>query len=122
MVMNSEDAISMLDAMDVDEAVRPTLFDTLDCDGTGTLSIEEVIHGLLAVRGEPRRSDAVATMLTVKCMQQNVKTTFAMLSNNQHFLEESLSELDRRLQRFEARLLELAAAMAPPEMLGETVV
>ena len=51
---------------------RANLFEIIDADGSGTLQITELLHGLLKIRGEINKSDAVATLLATRCVQQEV--------------------------------------------------
>jgi len=52
---------------------RAALFDVLDADGSGSLEVTELVHGFLKVRGEARRSDAVAALLSVRVVQQMLR-------------------------------------------------
>lgn len=45
----------LLDELEIDESERINLFDVLDSDGSETLSIEELVSGIMAVRGQPKK-------------------------------------------------------------------
>jgi len=51
---------------------RANLFEIIDADGSGTLHVTELVQGLLRIRGEVKKSDAVATLLATKAVQNMV--------------------------------------------------
>lgn len=51
---------------------RANLFEAIDADGSGTLHVTELVQGLLQIRGEVKKSDAVATLLSTKALQNMV--------------------------------------------------
>lgn len=57
-------------------ANRFNLFDVFDADGSGGLIMTELLQGLLATRGEPRKSDTVACLLSIRAMQSQVTEAF----------------------------------------------
>merc|ERR1719335_6522 len=64
-------ACKLLDELDIPRgAERAELFEVLDADGSGTLSAAEFISGLMKVRGEARKSDIIATRLSVSSLQE----------------------------------------------------
>ncbi|CAK9096964.1 unnamed protein product [Durusdinium trenchii] len=54
---------------------RANLFEIIDADGSGTLHVTELVQGLLKIRGEVKKSDAVATLLATKAIQNMVLET-----------------------------------------------
>jgi len=54
-------------------ADRAQLFDVLDADGSGGIQVTELVQGLLKVRGDPRKSDIVATLLSVRAVQDMLR-------------------------------------------------
>merc|ERR1719362_1152659 len=62
-----------MDSLDLNPADRVNMFDILDADGSGSLEVRELITGLLQVRGEARKSDAVATLLAVRAVQDMIR-------------------------------------------------
>jgi len=59
---------SIMDSLEIPPD-RAELFDVLDADASGGLHIHELVMGMLKVRGDARRSDSVATLLTVRNLQ-----------------------------------------------------
>lgn len=51
---------------------RANLFEVIDADGSGTLEMAELLHGLLKIRGEVNKSDTVASYLATKAVQNMV--------------------------------------------------
>jgi len=62
----------LLGDLDISEEDRIGLFDVLDADNGGTLQLYEIIHGVLKLRGEPRRSDVVQVSLMVRSLQEGM--------------------------------------------------
>lgn len=56
----------ILDELDIDQADQPVLFDALDTDRGGTLDVNELINGVVKLRGDIRKSDIVAVLLGVR--------------------------------------------------------
>ncbi|CAK9114756.1 Multidrug resistance-associated protein 5 (ATP-binding cassette sub-family C member 5) (Multi-specific organic anion transporter C) (MOAT-C) (SMRP) (pABC11) [Durusdinium trenchii] len=51
---------------------RAHLFEVIDADGSGTLHIQELVQGLLKLRGEVNKGDCVAPLLATKSVQEMV--------------------------------------------------
>jgi len=64
--LRDDDMLGLLEEMDVDTAYKSGLFDCLDSDCTGELKVEELISGLMTLRGPPEKCDTVATLLCVR--------------------------------------------------------
>jgi len=63
---------------------RASLFDIFDADGSGELHVVELVQGLLKVRGEARKSDILAALLSVRSLQRLVKATRDEVLQNQY--------------------------------------
>jgi len=59
---------ALLDDLDL-PTDRANMFEVIDADGSGSLEIAELVHGLLKLRGEVNKSDTVAALLATKCLQ-----------------------------------------------------
>merc|ERR1711924_184252 len=60
------DVIKMLDAAGIDTATKFELFDVLGVDMGGELSLEEMVNGLMKLRGPITKTDLVAVRLKVR--------------------------------------------------------
>ena len=47
---------------------RTNSFGVIDADGSGALDAQELVHGMLSLRGELTKSDVVATLLASKSL------------------------------------------------------
>jgi len=63
----------LLENLDVQCSNPASLFDTLDADCSGTLDAEELIHGIMKVRGSVEKSDLVASQLAVRSVQRSLR-------------------------------------------------
>lgn len=79
-----------MDDLDLSLTDRADLFDVLDSDCSGSISPQEFVRGILKVRGEAKKSDAVATQLAVRSMQQSQK---ALKEQMQHFMNQNTKKL-----------------------------
>jgi len=86
-VIADSEVQTMMDDLDT-PSERERLFDVFDADNSGTLSIRELVQGLLRVRGDAQRSDVVEASLAVRAVfdlaraiQADVKATRDMLSS-----------------------------------------
>lgn len=57
-----------LDELDISKDDRIDMFDILDTDGSGSLTMDELLLGIVRLRGEPRRSDIVYVGLVIRVM------------------------------------------------------
>merc|ERR1712113_849119 len=71
-IIQDPEVQSIMDDLDIPPE-RADLFDILDADGSGDLEVTELVQGLLKVRGEARKSDAVASLLAVRATQDMVR-------------------------------------------------
>eukprot|EP00927_Polykrikos_kofoidii_P050904 TRINITY_DN44749_c0_g1_i1.p1 TRINITY_DN44749_c0_g1~~TRINITY_DN44749_c0_g1_i1.p1 ORF type:complete len:601 (-),score=89.24 TRINITY_DN44749_c0_g1_i1:48-1850(-) len=61
----------ILRELDVAEEDQVDLFETLDVDGGGSLSMEELLVGVSKLRGEPRRADLIHILLVLRSLQMS---------------------------------------------------
>mmetsp|Transcript_52212 Transcript_52212/g.122159 ORF Transcript_52212/g.122159 Transcript_52212/m.122159 type:complete len:666 (-) Transcript_52212:58-2055(-) len=63
----------ILDELDVPEEERLDIFEVLDANGNGTLQLEELIHGVIRLRGDPKRSDVIQVLLVIRSLQEEMQ-------------------------------------------------
>lgn len=62
----------ILDDLDVSISSREGLFDVLDADGNNVITAEELVGGILRLRGPADKGDTVAALLAVRSLQKNI--------------------------------------------------
>merc|ERR1712007_204245 len=91
--LDSQAVNALLDDLDVTTANRKNLFELLDSDGSGTLTVQELIAGIMKVRGHADKSDIVAAVLGVKAMHSSLRTFEQVVLHNLKGLWFTLSEV-----------------------------
>eukprot|EP00435_Cladocopium_sp_Y103_P007997 s2181_g2.t1 len=71
LVIQDQTVQALMDELDLPPD-RANLFEIIDADASGTLQITELLHGLLKIRGEINKSDAVASLLATRAVQHQV--------------------------------------------------
>merc|ERR1711879_1014010 len=72
----------VLDDLEIAHQNREGLFDVIDADGSGTISIEELITGLMKLRGSvAEKSDAVGILLGLRIIQRDLKDNLKPMIN-----------------------------------------
>merc|ERR1719330_140415 len=66
--LTQQPMLSMLEECQIETSTKFELFDALDVDMGGTLGIDELVGGLMRLRGPMTKSDVVATRLKVRHM------------------------------------------------------
>mmetsp|Transcript_23551 Transcript_23551/g.68142 ORF Transcript_23551/g.68142 Transcript_23551/m.68142 type:complete len:799 (-) Transcript_23551:372-2768(-) len=75
--LSDEEFNSLLNDMDIDIWDPVGFFETCDTDCTGEVTTEEFIHGVLRLRGEPQKSDIVATFNAIRSVQRQLDDLLA---------------------------------------------
>jgi hypothetical protein len=68
-----------LHRLDIDPHDHAKLSDILDPDHGGTIAIHDLVNGLSALRGQPRRSDIVSVNLMIRSLQDRLEELFDKL-------------------------------------------
>jgi hypothetical protein len=63
--LSDPEVLNLLDEIEVETATKYELFDALDVDSGGELTVEELVSGLMRLRGPISKNDIVATRLKV---------------------------------------------------------
>merc|ERR1712232_200331 len=92
-VMDQPEVLLLLDELDVDESDRNGLFEVLDSDNSGGISIEEFINGILMIRGAMKKSDAIATRLAVKSLQKSLRNCRLQLLKQSMDMSQDIQKL-----------------------------
>mmetsp|Transcript_102017 Transcript_102017/g.180980 ORF Transcript_102017/g.180980 Transcript_102017/m.180980 type:complete len:266 (-) Transcript_102017:21-818(-) len=71
-IMNDSEVRDILDDLEISSISRQQMFDILDADGNGFLSISEVVDGMMKLRGPADKGDIVATGLCVRQLQKQI--------------------------------------------------
>merc|ERR1712218_126825 len=64
--LNDHKLIKCLNKLEINTSNKAELFDVLDSDGSGELEFDEIISGLMRMRGPPQKSDAISALLGVR--------------------------------------------------------
>jgi len=78
-IIHEQSIQELLDDLDIQPEDRVNLFEILDAYGSGSLALEELIVGIIKLRGESRRSDVIAINLQVRELQVAVHTLEARI-------------------------------------------
>lgn len=73
----------LLEDLDVNMSNRTGLFDMLDIDRDGVVSIPELLHMITQVRGDLQKSDMIASWLALRHLQSQISDFKALLVVNQ---------------------------------------
>ncbi|CAE7721386.1 CACNA1E [Symbiodinium sp. CCMP2456] len=89
LVVQDPSVQGLMDDLDL-PADRANLFEVIDADQSGTLHVSELVQGLLKVRGDLKKSDAVAGLLATQSLQQMVSD---MREEMRSFLQDVIQKL-----------------------------
>jgi len=70
--LDREAFTQVLEAISVDTSIRTQLFDILDADSGGLLSIDELLSGLMSLRGDVTKGDIIAMSLKVRYLLETI--------------------------------------------------
>eukprot|EP00972_Heterocapsa_arctica_P098095 14473028-Heterocapsa_arctica.AAC.1 len=72
-MLKRKEVNDLLTELDVSFTSRSRLFEVLDADGNGILDINELVSGLMKMRGGAEKSDLIAALLAVRSVQKTAK-------------------------------------------------
>jgi len=101
-MVERSDIRSMLDDLDISPNCRKNLFAVLDADGDQCLTVNELVEGLLRLRGDPEKSDTIATLLATRSVQSRTRTLESIALKQQQNLsriEENQNNIAYSLQK-----------------------
>mmetsp|Transcript_116763 Transcript_116763/g.190078 ORF Transcript_116763/g.190078 Transcript_116763/m.190078 type:complete len:123 (+) Transcript_116763:95-463(+) len=79
LVLRDPNMAELLEDLEVPASSANSIFDTLDADNSGTLSVHELIDGIMRLQGCSRND--VATLVRVKALQHRVRSMENILEN-----------------------------------------
>lgn len=97
LVIQDPSCQALMDELDL-PPFRAHLFEVIDADGSGTLHIQELVQGLLKLRGEVNKGDVVAPLLATRSVQEMVGE---MQKANEAQMDSLRSELSQHAQKLE---------------------
>ncbi|OLP90066.1 hypothetical protein AK812_SmicGene28418 [Symbiodinium microadriaticum] len=71
--LKDQEFVRVLEEADVDVSNKFELFNILDVDMGGELSVEELLNGLMGLRGDVSKGDVVSILLRVRDILQRVE-------------------------------------------------
>merc|ERR1712187_598926 len=71
--LKEPEILGLLEEVEVETSTRWELFDALDVDGGGELTVDELVSGLMKLRGPIAKTDIVATRLKLTYVAQLVE-------------------------------------------------
>eukprot|EP00928_Gymnodinium_smaydae_P047453 TRINITY_DN31674_c0_g1_i1.p1 TRINITY_DN31674_c0_g1~~TRINITY_DN31674_c0_g1_i1.p1 ORF type:complete len:570 (-),score=60.40 TRINITY_DN31674_c0_g1_i1:213-1922(-) len=102
-IIQNPTVVECLDRLDIALDDRLGLFEILDADCSNTLTLDEIISGLMRLRGQARRSDIVACTLLLRNLQHEFKD----FSND-------FEEISEELQRQGGAIAQLKKVLLQP--------
>eukprot|EP00929_Paragymnodinium_shiwhaense_P064367 TRINITY_DN3222_c1_g3_i1.p1 TRINITY_DN3222_c1_g3~~TRINITY_DN3222_c1_g3_i1.p1 ORF type:complete len:859 (-),score=209.02 TRINITY_DN3222_c1_g3_i1:504-3080(-) len=100
-VVRDQEVKSILDDLDIGSGDRADFFDVIDADGSGELDMQELIVGLMKLRGGADKSDVVAALLGVRALQQSLNGYMMEMNDNFNAVRSQQEEVAERLQGIE---------------------
>jgi len=92
-VVSEPRVIEMLDDLDINMPNKKDLFEVLDADQSGHIDLKELVQGLMKLRGYASKTDAVATLLTLRSLQRSAKVSDIYLMRQLNALRASISAI-----------------------------
>jgi len=108
LVIQDQTVQALMDELDLPPD-RANLFEIIDADASGTLQITELLHGLLKIRGEINKSDAVASLLATRAVQHQVAELQEKHCDDMTLIRRELEQL--RLEKCQMPLFPLPPVM-----------
>merc|ERR1712186_12635 len=81
--LRTEEMVELLEEVDIETSTKYELFDVLDVDMGGELGIDELVGGLMRLRGPISKSDIVAVRLKVRHMTKLIEDIWNQTCNTE---------------------------------------
>jgi len=95
-VIRDHDVEQLMDDLEISNE-RGSLFDALDADASGTVSLRELIQGLLRVGGDTSKSDVVSSVLGVRALLEIVHKLEGNVTTNQHTVMSRIDAIEKKI-------------------------
>merc|ERR1712087_836357 len=89
--MGDPEMLTMLEEVEIETCTKFELFDVLDVDMGGELELDELITGLMKLRGPISKSDIVATRLKVRHVTKMMEDVWRKLGCDLDQAQEDVS-------------------------------
>eukprot|EP00928_Gymnodinium_smaydae_P053941 TRINITY_DN3780_c0_g4_i2.p1 TRINITY_DN3780_c0_g4~~TRINITY_DN3780_c0_g4_i2.p1 ORF type:complete len:580 (+),score=55.17 TRINITY_DN3780_c0_g4_i2:55-1794(+) len=93
--LNKSEFLSMLDDVNVDQSTKAELFDVLDTDLSGELAMEELVEGLMKLRGNTTKNDIVGVRMQVQLLTRRVEKLMNAMDSVHQSVSTCVTGLDR---------------------------
>mmetsp|Transcript_47820 Transcript_47820/g.89528 ORF Transcript_47820/g.89528 Transcript_47820/m.89528 type:complete len:109 (-) Transcript_47820:63-389(-) len=94
----------LMEALEINTCDHAGLFDVLDADLSGELELDEVVTGLMNLRGPAEKADMVGTLLCARVIQQILRDFEEDVSHAHDHIYEKVMDM-------QAQMIELASQM-----------
>ncbi len=105
----------MLELLEISTSNPRELFDVLDADMSGELEIDELVVGLMSLRGPTQKSHTVASLLYLRVMQQMVRDFHEAQSHCLSTILTSQTQQERRQQELFIQFSNVQKVFCPRE-------
>merc|ERR1712079_310349 len=72
LILQDEEIKELLHELDIEVFDQRGLFDILDANGSGQITLPQFINGVLNVRGDPRKNDVIACWSSILSLHQKL--------------------------------------------------
>jgi hypothetical protein len=108
--------VDYLIAMDLSQANAADLFEILDADGSGSLSVGEFVEGCMRLKGQARAADVCQLLCNTKRLQENVNAILLELrecSPRINRIEHQMHIVNTKMMKVDAMALADRQGMVP---------
>merc|ERR1711924_490370 len=91
--LENEEVKFLLEELDICITSRDQLFDVLDSDGNGYLAVNELVDGLMRLRGPSDKGDTVSAVLMIRTMQKHIRRFEEAVLHNQELIKDIMRQL-----------------------------
>lgn len=82
-IFSSSQALSILKDLDIEMLNPNQVYDTLDPEGFGVVSLPDVVLGLMKLRGEPSKNDLIANLQAIMSLHEKIDKIAGKMEANE---------------------------------------